>query len=349
MLTDLAKKEAVTWVVNRLQESLAEPIVIESNSIFIYSHIGISLYPSDGNNVDELINNAIIAKKYSKEHYTENHYQFFDENMQKLSVKHVNLDKELRDSILYENWVLVYQPKMSLKSRAITGVEALIRWQHPTRGLLSPYEFIEFAEQRGLIVPIGDWVIKTACHQILEWMSSGFDCKISVNVSAMQLRQEDFVAKVIRTLTASGVPPRQLELEITESTLMTNFEVALTSLKRLNSRGISIAIDDFGTGYSSLSYLKNLPVNTLKIDRAFIKDICNDLKAKQIVNALIRMAHSMDMIVVAEGVEELNQMEVLAQFGCDEIQGYFLSKPIPANDLTELLSKPHPLSTQDSL
>lgn len=339
LLTDLATKEAVTWVVNRLQETLAEPVDIAGNNIFIASHIGISLYPSDGSSVDDLINNAMTAKNYSKQLDSETHYQFFDEHMQELSIKQINLDKELRDSILYENWALLYQPKIGIKSNSIQGVEALIRWKHPSRGLLSPNEFIEFAEQRGLIVPIGDWVIRTACLQLQEWMSLGVDCKISVNVSAMQLRQEDFVSKIFRILTSYGVPPRQLELEVTESTLMNNFDVALTSLKRLSSRGFSIAIDDFGTGYSSLSYLKNLPINTLKIDRTFIKDICKDENDKKIVQALISMAHSLGMTVVAEGVENQDQFELLAEYSCDQIQGYLISKPIPSNEMTEMLSK----------
>ncbi|MEQ1560969.1 MAG: EAL domain-containing protein [Methyloglobulus sp.] len=341
LLTDLATKETLTWIVMRLQQTLTEPLDIDGNNVFITNHVGISLYPSDANSAEDLINNAMLAKKYSKQHHSESHYQFFDEQMHKLSLKHVNLDKELRDSILYENWLLLYQPKMDIKSKAIVGVEALIRWNHPTRGILSPYEFIEFAEQRGLITAIGDWVIKTACSQIQEWMSLGLDCKVSVNVSAMQLKEEDFVGKVIRTLTAYGVPPRQLELELTESTLMNNFDIALPSLKRLNSSGIKIAIDDFGTGYSSLGYLKNLPINILKIDRIFIKDICNDDNDKQIVQALISMAHSMNMKVIAEGVEEKNQLDLLAKYHCDEIQGYLLSKPISSHDITEMLIKPN--------
>ncbi len=340
LLTDLDNKETVTWIVMRLKETLAKPIIIDGNSIFITSHIGISLYPLDANNVDDLIKCAMLAKKHSKRLHAESNYQFFDENMQKLSIQQVNLDKELRDSILYENWLLLYQPKMDIKSKTIVGVEALIRWQHPTRGTLSPYEFIEFAEQRGLITAIGDWVIKAACLQIQEWISQGIDCKVSVNVSAMQLKEEEFVSKVIRTLGAFGIPPRQFELELTESTLMNNFDIALQSLKRFNSSGIRIAIDDFGTGYSSLGYLKNLPISTLKIDRIFVKDICSDEKDKQIVKALINMAHSMDMKVVAEGVEEKNQAHLLADYQCDEIQGYLLSKPIPANEITKMLIKP---------
>jgi diguanylate cyclase (GGDEF)-like protein/PAS domain S-box-containing protein len=340
LLTELGTKEAVTWIVNRLLESLSEPIDIDGNSVYAMNHVGVSLYPSDANTVDNLINNAMIAKKYSKQMHSETNYQFFDEHMQQLSIKHVNLDKELRRAIQNEEWVLLYQPKMDIKKRSIIGVEALIRWQHPTRGLLSPFEFIDFAEQRGMIVAIGDWVIKKACLQIKEWEKSMLsDCRVAVNLSAVQLRQDDFVSKIFQTLADTGIPPRLLELEVTESTLMNNFDVALASLKRLNSRGIAITIDDFGTGYSSLGYLKNLPINTLKIDRIFIKDICNDNNDKQIVKALISMAHSMGMIVVAEGVEEQNQYDLLAQYACDEIQGYLLSKPISAIELTDVLRR----------
>jgi len=239
LLTDLANKEAVTWIVSRLQSTLAEPVDIDGNSVYISSHVGISLYPSDANSVDDLLNNAMIAKKYSKQLLTQTNYQFFDEHMQKLSIKHVNLDKELRVAIQNEDWKLLYQPKIDIKTKTIIGVEALIRWNHPSRGLLSPFEFIEFAEHRGLIVAIGDWVIKTACLQLKEWTKSGLnDCKIAVNLSAVQLRQDDFVAKIFDTLEATGIPPRQLELEVTESTLMNNLDIALASLKRLNSRGI---------------------------------------------------------------------------------------------------------------
>lgn len=344
LLTDLDTKEAITWIVNRLLDSLSSPVDIDGNNVYAASHVGISLYPSDASSVDDLINKAMIAKKYSKERHSEMNYQFFDEHMQQLSIKNVNLDKEIRLAIQNEEWVLLYQPKLDVKTKSIIGVEALIRWQHPTRGLLSPFEFINFAEQRGMIVEIGDWVIKTACRQIKEWAKLGYtDCSIAVNLSAVQIRQDDFVAKIFKILAETSIPPRLLELEVTESTLINNLDVALASLKRLNSRGIVIAIDDFGTGYSSLAYLKNLPINTLKIDRIFIKDICNDDNDKQIVKALISMAHSMGMIVVAEGVEEANQYNLLVQLACDEIQGYLLSKPISANELTDMLGKSHHL------
>jgi diguanylate cyclase (GGDEF)-like protein len=341
LLTELPNKEAVTWMVKRLLDSLALPVDIDGNSIFLGGHVGISLYPSDASSVDDLINKAMIAKQYSKKSQAETSYQFFDQSMQELSNKHLTLDKELRRAIQNEEWELVYQPKISIKTKSIIGAEALIRWRHPQRGLLSPYEFIEFAEQRGLIVEIGDWVIKSACQQLHEWTKLGFtEFKVAVNLSAVQLRQDDFVGKVFHTLATTGVPPRRLELEVTESTLMYNFQSALAALKRLNTRGITIAIDDFGTGYSSLSYLKNLPINTLKIDGTFIKDICNNDNDKQIVKALINIAHSMNMNVVAEGVEEQNQYHLLTRYSCDEIQGYLFSKPVSVNEMTAMLTTP---------
>ena len=340
LVPELANKEAVTWMVNRLMESLAETVDIDGNSIFLTGHVGVSLYPSDANSVDELINNAMTAKKFCKQIKTEAGFQFFDNHMQDLSIKHLNLDKELRNAIQNQEWELFYQPKMNINTGAIVGAEALIRWRHPTKGLLSPFEFIDFAEQRGLIVAIGDWVIKTACAQIKTWEGMGFqDCKIAVNLSAVQLKQDDFVERVFSIIADSGIAPRRLELEVTETTLMNNFQSALMALKRLNSRGITIAIDDFGTGYSSLSYLKNLPINNLKIDRAFIKDLERDDNDKEIVKMLINMAHSMNMIVIAEGVEEQSQLDLLKGYGCDEIQGYLLSKPVSTDEITQLFIK----------
>ncbi|MBS3952388.1 MAG: diguanylate cyclase [Methylomicrobium sp.] len=341
LLTDLSNKESVTWMVTRLLDALSAPVDVDGNTVFLTGHVGISLYPSDANTADDLINNAMIAKKYCKEQKSEAHFQFFDNHMQELSIKQLTLDKDVRHAIKNEEWELFYQPKWDIKTNSIVGVEALIRWRHPTKGLLSPFEFIDFAEQRGLIVAIGDWVIKSACLQIKEWSGMGFvDCKIAVNLSAVQLRQDDFVTNIFNILAESGVAPRQLELEVTETTLMNNFQSALASLKRLSSRGITIAIDDFGTGYSSLSYLKNLPVNNLKIDRAFIKDICKDENDKKIVKMLINMAHSMNMIVTAEGVEDQDQFDLLTDYACDEIQGYLLSKPLPACEVTKMLINP---------
>jgi diguanylate cyclase (GGDEF)-like protein/PAS domain S-box-containing protein len=340
LIPELSNKEAVTWMVERLMDALAVPVEIEGNSIYITGHIGISVYPADASTVDDLINNAITAKTFCKKSSAETSFQFFDSQMQDLSIKHLHLDKELRRAIQNQEWELFYQPKMDIATKAIVGVEALIRWRHPSKGLLTPFEFIDFAEQRGLIVALGEWVIKTACQQLKQWEDMGFvDRKIAVNLSAVQLKQEDFVEKVFAIIAEHQIAPRQLELEVTETTLMNNFQAALTALKRLSSRGIAISIDDFGTGYSSLSYLKNLPVDNLKIDRSFIIDICHDENDQKIVKMLINIAHSMNMSVIAEGVETQGQFDILAEYGCDEIQGYLLSKPIPAAEIIKMFSK----------
>ena len=341
LLTDLTQEQQVTWAVKRLLDVLNQPTEIEGNTIHLSCRVGASLYPNDASNVDELLSHAMTAKQYGKKHQIELKYQFYDKHMQDLSVKNLQLDKELRHAIETEQWELLYQPKMNIKSGKIVGAEALIRWRHPVKGLLSPFEFIDFAEEHGLIIPIGDWVIKQACQQIKEWLDLGFhDCKVAINLSSVQLMQPDIVNNLFMSLDKYQIPPRLLEVEVTETTLMNNMHVAVESLKRLNSRGMHIAIDDFGTGYSSLSYLKNLPINNLKIDRAFIKDLQNDESDQQIVQTLINMAHALDMSVIAEGVEEVDQLDLLSGYDCDEMQGYLLSKPIPAQDFLGLLRNP---------
>jgi EAL domain-containing protein (putative c-di-GMP-specific phosphodiesterase class I) len=284
------------------------------------------------------------AKQYSKMHKSEFGYQFFDHHVQEQSVRHLQLEADLRNAIEHEEWALQYQPKMELKGRKIVGVEALLRWNHPVRGVVSPYEFIEFAERRGLIVQIGDWVIRAACRQLRAWLDQGIhNCKIAINLSSVQLIHSDIVPKILQTLDEFGVPPRLLEIEITETILMENVQKAVESLERLHARGISIAIDDFGTGYSSLGYLKALPIDSLKIDRGFIKDVCSDVNDQKIVRTLITMAHSMGMKVVAEGVEDRAQFDLLCEYGVDEIQGYLLARPVDPETLEIMIRNPHQL------
>ena len=341
LFTDLPAKEQVTWAVKRVMDIVNEEVEIDGNTVFPTSHIGVSLYPTDADSVEDLLNHAMSAKQYSKKHKSEIGYQFYDQHVQELSVKHVQLEVDLRRAIENEEWLLLYQPKMDVKEQKIIGVEALIRWNHPERGLVSPYEFIEFAEQRGLILQIGDWVIRQACQQLRSWLDLGIqDCKIAINLSSKQLIQSDIVPKIFQYLEQSKVPPRMFEIEITETILMENVQKAIESLERLNARGISIAIDDFGTGYSSLSYLKTLPINSLKIDRGFVRDICTDENDQKIVQTLISMAHSMNMKVVAEGVEDNAQFDLLAEYAVDEIQGYLLSKPVDADSIETLIRSP---------
>ncbi len=338
LFNDIPKKEQVTWAVKRLMDVVNQPVDIDGNTIHLKCHVGISLYPTDADNVDELLNNAMSAKQYSKKHKSEYGYQFYDSHVQELSIKHMHLEADLYRAIENEEWTLLYQPKLDVSQREVIGVEALVRWNHPKRGLLSPAEFIEFAEQRGLIVQIGNWVIKEACRQLRAWMDEGIhDCRIAINISSVQLVQSDIVHQVLSCLEEYRVPPRLFEIEITETILMENVRQAIDSLERLHARGISIAIDDFGTGYSSLSYLKTLPIDSLKIDRGFVHDICTDGNDQKIVKTLISMAHSMDMKVVAEGVETREQFDLLSDYAVNEIQGNLLSKPVTADEIEALL------------
>jgi diguanylate cyclase (GGDEF)-like protein/PAS domain S-box-containing protein len=341
LFTDLPEKEQVTWAVKRILDIINQPVEIDGNTVYLTSHVGVSLYPTDADTVEGLLNNAMSAKQYSKKHKSEYGYQFFDNHVQELSERHLQLEVDLHRAIENEEWTLLYQPKLDIGAQKIVGVEALIRWNHPERGIVSPYEFIEFAEQRGLIVQIGDWVIGEACRQLRVWLDSGVrDCKIAINLSSVQLIQSDIVQRIFSSLEEHNVPPRMFEIEITETILMENVRQAIESLERLHSRGIGIAIDDFGTGYSSLSYLKTLPIDSLKIDRGFIQDICSDENDQKIVQTLISMAHSMGMRVVAEGVEDREQLEQLREYSVDEIQGYLLSKPLEPAAIESMILNP---------
>ena len=338
LFNDVPRKEQVTWAVKRLMDIVNQPVEIDGSTVYLTCHVGISLYPTDADSVETLLNNAMTAKQYSKKHKSEYGYQFFDQHVQELSLKHMHLEAELHRAITREEWTLHYQPKLDLASEKIVGVEALIRWNHPERGLCLPMEFIEFAEQRGLIVKIGDWVIREACRQLRSWVDQGLhDCKIAINLSSVQLIQADIVPRILQCLDDFKVPPRLLEIEITETILMENVRQAIESLERLHARGISIAIDDFGTGYSSLGYLKSLPIDSLKIDRVFIRDICTDDSDQKIVKTLITMAHSMGIKVVAEGVETREQFDLLSSYAVNEIQGNLLSKAIAPAEIESLM------------
>jgi diguanylate cyclase (GGDEF)-like protein/PAS domain S-box-containing protein len=338
LFNDIPKKEQVTWAIKRLIDLINKPVTIDGNIIHLNCHVGISLYPTDADNVEDLVNNAMIAKQYSKKHKSEYGYQFFDHHVQDLSVRHMHLEADLHRAIDNDEWTLLYQPKLDVALREVIAVEALIRWDHPQRGLVSPVEFIEFAEQRGLITQIGNWVIRETCRQLRSWMDQGnHDIKIAINVSSVQLTQPDIVHQILNCLEEFQVPPRLFEIEITETILMENVRQAIDSLQRLHARGISIAIDDFGTGYSSLSYLKNLPIDSLKIDRVFVRDICTDTNDQKIVQTLISMAKSMDIKVVAEGVETREQYQLLSEYSVNEIQGNLLSKPVTPLEIESLI------------
>ena len=343
LLTDLKDRQSVDLVVERIFKVLSKPIKIHDKQVVISSNIGISVYPNDGDSADELLNHAVAARKHAKKMTGQNNYLMFDPQVHKVSLTQIDIEQELRQAIKNEEFVLYYQPKVNIAYPTITGVEALIRWNHPTKGLLSPFEFIDIAEQSGLILQIGEWVIKEACLQINEWLSRGIDnIKVAVNLSTLQLRQKNFSDQIMAIVEGVGISPDYLELEITETITMDNLDTAVETLNHLHRRGFWISVDDFGTGYSSLSYLKHLPLDTLKINRSFVEDIMTDNYDKTIVRTIIAMAHSMNLKVIAEGVASHEQLALLRQYSCDEMQGYLFSRPVPAEEVTQLLQAESP-------
>ena len=339
LLSDLDDHLMVTWCVRRVFDALTQPILYGDKEINVTCNIGISIFPEDASSAEELLSHANTAKSFKNQDYTKNSFQFYDASMQERSLKLLGLEVEIKRAIKNDEWVLYYQPKIDISTQTIKGVEALIRWNHPERGILSPFEFIDFAEERGFIIEIGEWVLRTACKQAKIWSDKGLDIKIAVNLSAIQLHQTKLSDQILNIIQEAQIRPQQIELEVTETMLMDNLETAIKTLTRLQCSGINISIDDFGTGYSSFGYLKHLPINVLKIDRLFIKDIMTDDYDKNIVNTVISLAHGMNLKVTAEGVETQEQYKLLQEMSCDEIQGYLFSKPVDADRATKFLEE----------
>lgn len=323
----------------RMITKIKQPFLIEGKEILITCSIGISVYPQDGNTVETLMKNADVAMYYAKDHGKDT-FSFYQKNMAHVPKKVMEMELDLRRAIKRDEFELYYQPKLNLKTDEIVGMEALIRWNHPTIGKVPPLEFISLAEETGLINPIGEWVLKQACIQTKKWHDAGFSSLVvAVNVSAYQFRQPNFVATVAKILKETGLSPEFLELELTESISMLNEQMILDQFTELKILGVKLAIDDFGTGYSSLMYLKDFPIDTLKIDRSFIAndDDPDHHKPSVMANAIISLGKSLNMEVVAEGIETNKQMEYLRKHNCDIGQGYFISKPLSANKMEQFL------------
>lgn len=341
IIPDINRKVDVVFELGAIAEKI---LYVTQHEIFIDSHkvrtgmsIGIAVYPRDGNKLDELIKNADIAMYHAKEQ-GRGQYSFYSPELNAETLRRLTLEHELRKALDNDEFELFYQAKVNASGSAILGAEALIRWLHPERGLVAPIEFIGIAEETGLIHAIGEWVIKTACSQMKIWHSMGLSAiRTAVNVSSHQFNEGDFAAQVSHILKATGLNPELLELEVTESVVMMDTDKSIETLKRLNAMGIRIAVDDFGTGYSSLSYLRRLPIHTLKIDRSFITDMMGSSDAQSIVSATILLAHQLGLDVVAEGVETSDQQALLIDWGCDELQGYLFSKPLPVGEFEKLL------------
>jgi EAL domain-containing protein (putative c-di-GMP-specific phosphodiesterase class I) len=325
-------------VVKRILENMAKPLTIDGNEIFLSCSAGISLFPHDTEDPEMLLAHASSARYNAKKRAGSNKFSFFADEVDQTSNRHLWLEGQLHNALEKGEFSLHYQPKVNLSSGLITGMEGLIRWNHPKLGNVSPVDFIPVAERSGLINDIGRWVLETGCAQSRQWADAGFpDVVIAVNVSALQLRQEDLCEQISGALERNDLRPAMLELEVTESAVMENFEESIAVLKKITATGVHIAIDDFGTGYSSLAYLKHMPAHTLKIDRSFLSDTVPDEQDKLIITAIIAMAHSMKLSVVAEGVETDTQRSFLKALECDEMQGYLFSKPVSGEASLALL------------
>jgi diguanylate cyclase (GGDEF)-like protein len=339
-LTGVKTTHAAGEVAQKLMDSFAHnPISISDSEIFITLSIGISIYPVDGVNTTTLIKNADAALHQAKDE-GRNNFQYYEAQMNATAWQRLKLETELRRALNREEFVLYYQPKVDMDSGKIVGMEALLRWQSPERGLVAPGEFIPLLEETALILPVGEWVLRAACKQARAWQAAGLpDIHIAVNLSTLQFKQPDFAGLVLDILKENGLDPAlgTIELELTESLLMNNAAGAVETLVKLRQAGIHFSIDDFGTGYSSLSYLKRFPISSLKIDQSFVRDLSSSSEDEAIVAAIIALGHSLGLNVIAEGVETTAQLDQLRNKGCNEMQGFLFSRPVPAADMTQLL------------
>jgi diguanylate cyclase (GGDEF)-like protein len=337
LLKEISKPQTAAHVAEKILGAMSGPFVIEGQEQNISASIGISVYPNDGMDLRTLMISADGAMYHAKK-MGRNNYQFITPEMNAVAMERFELEKSLRRAMENDEFELHYQPKVHVRSGDIIAMEALVRWRHPQKGLVSPAEFIPLAEEIGLIIPLGAWVLMTACRQNKRWQDAGLPhLRVAVNLSAVQFRQKHLVEFITQVLDDTGLDPSCLELEVTESIVMQNAEETVLILEKLHAKGIHLSIDDFGTGYSSLSYLKRFPLDTLKIDRSFVRDISSDPDDAAIVKSVIALAHSLRLRVIAEGVETAAQLSFLRTLGCDEYQGYYRSKPLPAVQFEQLL------------
>lgn len=329
ILEDVDSVEHTAIVAQRILDAIARPFGVEDHEIFITASMGITIYPNDGTELDSLISGADAAM-YQAKGQGRNNFQFFTPDMGARAKQRLDFEAALRRALDREEFSLCYQPKFDLGIGQVTGLEVLLHWSHPEFGTTA--KFIPILEDTGLIIPVGEWVLRSACTQVKKWQAKGLPAlRVSVNISARQFMQPKLVASIAQILADTGLEPGLLEVEMTESLLMVHTEASVAVLSALKALGIHISVDDFGTGYSSLSYLKRFPVDVLKIDQSFVRDITTDPDDAAIVRAIIALAHSLRLGTIAEGVETEAQLEYLRTQGCDEIQGYLLSRPLPAD------------------
>jgi diguanylate cyclase (GGDEF)-like protein len=338
LLRDVKEAKDIARVAQRIVDLMAEPFRVDGNDTVLTISIGIASYPSDDLPAEELLKSAEKAA-YSARQDGSSSLTFYSTGMDVRAMERLSLEVSLRRAVERNELVLHYQPRVEVKTGRIVGVEALVRWNHPELGRISPLEFIPLAEETGLIVPIGEWILRAACEQNKRWQNAGIaPVRMAVNLSAVQFRQRDLYESVTRTLAATGLDPRWLEFELTESLLMRDAESGVKLLERFKSLGMQLSIDDFGTGYSSLSYLKRFPIDALKVDQSFVREMTSSSDDAALVTAIILMGRSLRLRVVAEGVETRSQLGLLRILQCDEIQGYLVSRPVEADDMATLLT-----------
>lgn len=339
ILPNVISLDDATAMSRLILEELSLPYRMDGFELFVTASIGISLFPSDGEDADTLLKNAESAMYRAKEH-GKNNYQLYNEAINANLIWRLALENRLRRALENQEFLIVYQPQVDVQTSQIVGMEALLRWLNPEVGMVSPAQFIPLAEETGLIVPLGEWVLRTACQQNRMWREMGFPpLRVSVNLSARQFQEADLLAMIESVLRETGLPANGLSIELTESIVMTNPEKTIVTLNQLKSMGIKISIDDFGTGYSSLSYLKRFPLDTLKIDKSFINGVTSEPDAAAIAIAVTQMAHSLKLAVVAEGVETVEQLKFLQNCSCDSYQGFYFSRPLSPADFTDLLAQ----------
>ncbi len=339
LLVGLGGTQDPSVFARRTLDAIAKPVTIDGKDLFTTASIGIAVYPTDGTDAETMLRKADIAMYEAKER-GRNTYQFFSAELNTRTLERLRLETSLRQALSRQELFLAYQPQLDLDSGKIIGIEALLRWNHPENGLVPPESFIPVAEETGLIIPIGEFVLRTACTQAQSWRALGLPpIRIAVNVSARQFKQHDYVDRVEAILSETNLPPELLELELTESTVMENVQGTIMTLTDLKIRGVQLAIDDFGTGHSSLVYLKHFPFDRIKIAQEFVRDIPRDPDNEAIISAIIAMAESLNLKVIAEGVESKEQLSFLRNRRCHEMQGFYFSSPLSPEHLAEMLSR----------
>jgi predicted signal transduction protein with EAL and GGDEF domain len=340
-------QDSVLHITRRILEAFSQPVMLENRELFVTCSIGVALYPRDGRDVETLVRNADSAMYRAKEQ-GRNNCQFYTPEASARAEERLSLEAKLRRALERGEFGLHYQPLVDLRTGQVIGLEALIRWQEAELGMVSPVRFIPVAEETALILPIGEWVLRTACVQNKAWQDQGLRrVSVAVNLSAQQFRQKDLARQIQGILSTTGLESKYLEVELTESMLMQNVEQAIHIMSELREMGVHISLDDFGTGYSSLSYLKRFPIDTVKVDKSFVREITVDADSAAIADAIIAMGHSLRLTVLAEGVETEEQLVYLRARGCNRMQGYLFSKPLPPDELAQLLRDGRRLPEQD--